>query len=469
MNSDVKYRKLIGTRDFYKKVLFIAIPIMIQNFITNFVSMLDNIMVGQIGTEQMSGVAIVNQLVFVFNISIFGAVSGAGILGTQFFGRGDNEGVRYAFRFKIYTSVILTVSAVLLFLFAGRNLIGLYLHEGSDVGDLEATMEYAWQYLRIIIISLIPSAICQVYASTLRECGRTMPPMIAGIAAVAVNILFNYILIFGKFGAPELGANGAAIATCIARFVECFVLIAWTYANKLKCPYFVGALRSFRIPAALVVQMIKKGLPLMFNEMLWAIGMAAIAQCYAYRGLAIVAAQNISGTIVNLFNVVFITLGNSVAIIVGQLLGAGELERAKREDRWLIAFSVAACAVIAAVMSCFSGAFPQIYNTEQEVRNFATQFILVSAAIMPVNAFTNAAYFTLRSGGKTGVTFVFDSVYTWVLIIPMAYLLSRFTGLSTIAVYAVIQGMDIVKGTIGFILIRKGIWLHNLTEEKIQG
>ena len=465
MEQSVKYRKFIGTREFYKKVFLIAIPIMIQNFITNFVSMLDNIMVGQIGTDQMSGVAIVNQLIFVFNISMFGAVSGAGIFGAQFFGKGDNEGVRYAFRFKIYAAAILTIAAGLLFMLAGRNLISLYLHEGSDVGDLEATMEYAWQYLKIIIISLIPAAIGQVYASTLRECGRTLPPMIAGIIAVGVNLMFNYIFIFGKFGAPALGANGAAIATCIARVIECIVLVVWVYANKLKCPYFEGALKSLKIPSKLALQMLKKGLPLMFNEMFWSFGMAVIAQCYAYRGLAIVAAQNISSTIVNLFNIVFITLGNSVSIIIGQLLGAGELERAKREDRWLIAFSVVACAVVAAVMSCFAGAFPQIYNTEQEVRNYATQFILLSAAIMPVNAFTNSVYFTLRSGGKTGITFIFDSVYTWVLVIPLAYVLARFTGLPTIAVYAIVQCMDIVKGTIGFVLIKKGVWIHNLAEE----
>lgn len=466
MSSEVRgIKKLIGTREFYRKVMMISIPIMIQNFITNFVGMLDNIMVGQIGTDQMSGVAIVNQFIFVFNISLFGAVSGAGIFGAQFYGKGDNDGIRYAFRFKIITSLLLTMGAILLFIFAGRNIISLYLHEGGDVGNLEATLEYAWRYLKIIIISLIPAAIGQVYASTLRECGRTMPPMIAGVIAVVVNLVFNYIFIFGKLGAPALGADGAAIATCIARVVECIVLVAWAECNHVKCPYFAGALKSLRMPGRLAMRMFVKGMPLMLNEMLWSVGMAAIAQCYAYRGLAIVAAQNISSTIVNLFNVVFVTIGGSVAIIIGQLLGAGEIEQAKREDAQLIAFSVAVCTVVAAAMACFAGVFPEIYNTEQEVKNYATQFILVSAAIMPVNAFTHGAYFTLRSGGKTGITFVFDSVFMWFLVIPVTYVLAKLTGLPTIVVYVIIQGMDIIKGIVGYILIKKGVWINNITED----
>ncbi len=463
MNAVKGIKSLIGTKDFYRKVFFIAIPIMVQNFITNFVAMLDNIMVGQIGTDQMSGVAIINQLIFVFNISMFGAVSGAGIFGAQFYGKGDNEGVKYAFRFKIFTSVVITVGAMFLFIYAGENLISLYLHEGSDVGDIEATMGYAKDYLKIIIISLIPSAVGQVYASTLRECGRTVPPMVAGVIAVVINTLFNYIFIFGKFGAPKLGVNGAAIATCIARVIECIILVAWANRHKKKdCSYFNGALRSLKIPGKLAGQMFIKGTPLMLNEFFWSVGMTVTLQCYAYRGLAIVAAQNISSTMVNLFNVVLITLGNSVAIIIGQLLGAGELERAKQEDKQLVAFSVVLCVVIGGIMACFAGAFPQIYNTEPEVRELATKFILVSSVMMPFHAFTNAAYFTLRSGGKTGITFMFDSVYTWALVIPVAFVVSRFTGLGIVKVYIIVQSLDIVKTIIGFILVKKGVWINNL-------
>ena len=135
-------KKFIGDRSFYRMVLSIAVPIMIQNGITNFVSLLDNIMVGQIGTEQMSGVAIVNQLIFVYNLCIFGGLAGAGIFTAQYFGQRDEEGIRHTFRYKIWMAALLTGAAVLLFLFAGENLIQLYLNGSSDGGDLAAALQY---------------------------------------------------------------------------------------------------------------------------------------------------------------------------------------------------------------------------------------------------------------------------------------------------------------------------------------
>lgn len=458
-------RKLIGTKEFYKKVLFIAIPIMIQNGITNFVSMLDNIMVGQIGTDQMSGVAIVNQLMFVFNICIFGGISGAGIFTAQFYGKGDREGIRNTFRFKAYACGLLTAVAVLLFIFADDLLISLYLHEGSDVGNLALTLQCGKEYLRIMLVGLIPFAISQIYSSTLRECGETILPMIAGVAAVFVNLGLNYVLIFGNFGAPRLGANGAAVATVISRFVEMGIVVAWTHMKKSKYAFIVGVYRSLHIPGDLVKLILAKGSPLMANEILWAVGMAVIAQCYAYRGLAVVAAQNITSTIVNVFNIVYIALGSSVSIIIGQLLGAGKKEEAKEKDVQLIAFAVASCALIGALMACFSKAFPDVYNTQQQVKNLASALILVSTFAMPFQAFNHASYFTLRSGGKTWITFLFDSVFVWVIVVPFAYYLSRYTTFDIIVVYLLVQATEIIKCIIGFIMVKSGIWLQNMVEE----
>ena len=458
-------KKLIGTKDFYKKVLFIAIPIMIQNGITNFVSMLDNIMVGQIGTDQMSGVAIVNQLMFVFNICIFGGISGAGIFTAQFYGKGDQEGIRNTFRFKVYTCAVLTILAILIFVFGDDFLISLYLHEGSEVGNLTLTLGHGKEYLAIMLVGLVPFAVSQIYASTLRECGETILPMLGGVAAVLVNLGLNYVLIFGNFGAPRLEANGAAIATVISRFVEMGIVVICTHAKRKKYKFIVGVYRTMRIPGELVHIILAKGSPLMANEIFWAVGMAAIAQCYAYRGLAVVAAQNITSTIVNVFNIVYIALGSSVSIIIGQLLGAGRKEEAKEKDAQLIAFAVASCSLVAMLMACFSKAFPSVYNTEQQVKDLATALILVSTLAMPFQAFTHAAYFTLRSGGKTWITFLFDSVFVWVVVVPFAFCLSRFTSLGIITVYLLVQATEIIKCIIGFLMVRSGIWLQNMVEE----
>lgn len=454
--------KLIGNKQFYKKVLYITIPIMIQNGITNFVNMLDNIMVGQVGTEQMSGVAIVNQLMFVFNLCIFGAVAGAGIFGAQFYGSGDHEGVRHAFRFKLYSCLLISALGLLILTAWGEPLIRTYLQGGSEVGNVEATFTYGVQYLKIMLLGLLPFALVQMYSGTLRETGETIVPMIAGIVAVLVNMLFNYILIFGKFGAPVMGVQGAAIATVLSRFVELIIIVVWTHTHKEKNPFIVGVYRSLRIPAPLVRQILITGMPLLINEALWSGGMAMTTQCYSVRGLEVVAGINIANTISNVFNVVFLSLGNAVGIIVGQLLGAGKLEEAKDEDNKLIAFAVASCVVVGTLMFLIAPAFPQIYNTEDTVRQLATRFIEISALCMPLYGFTNAAYFTLRSGGKTIVTFLFDSVFVWVISIPMVYVLTRYTTMDIVPIYLVCQLLEIVKCVIGFILVKKGVWIHNM-------
>lgn len=460
-----RMKSLIGDRAFYRMVLAVTIPIMVQNGITNFVSLLDNIMVGQVGTEQMSGVAIVNQLIFVFNLCIFGALSGAGIFTAQFYGQGNYRGVRDTVRIKIWLAVSITFVAEVIFLVFGENLISLYLAEENDAAKNAVALTHGLAYMRIMLVGMIPFMIVQVYSSTLRETGETLLPMKAGILAVLVNMSLNYILIFGKLGLPALGVRGAAIATVVSRFAECFVVVGWTHVHKEKNRYIEGLYQSMYAPKKLVWNIIQKGTPLLINETLWAAGMALLLQCYSVRGLSVVAAMNISSTVSNVFNVAFIALGNAVAIIIGQLLGAGKMEEAKDTDAKLIAFSVAICVGIGVLMALIAPAFPQIYNTSDEVKALAADFIWVAALCMPQNAFMNTAYFTLRSGGKTVVTFLFDSVYMWCVNIPLAFILSRYTGWNIVIVYLLCQMVDLVKCAIGYVLVKKGVWIQNIVIE----
>lgn len=454
--------KFIGDKSFYKMVLTIAIPIMIQNGITNFVGLLDNIMIGQIGTEQMSGVAIVNQLIFVYNLCLFGGVSGAGIFTAQYFGQKNQEGIRQTVRFKIWMVTVITLVTIILFLTAGDSLIALYLRGDGAAESAASTLYYGKQYLRIMLLGLPPFMMVQVYSSTLRECGQTVLPMKAGVVAVFVNLILNYILIYGKFGSPAMGVQGAALATIISRYAEASIVLFHTHRHKTANPFAKGLYSTLKVPGQLVWKILLKGSPLLFNETLWAAGMAMLAQCYSMRGLNVVAAQNISNTINNVFNIVFIALGDSVAIIVGQLLGAGKMQEARDTDNKMIAFSVFCCTCMAAVMLILAPFFPMLYNTNSEARELAKYFIMITAVFMPQNAFLHASYFTLRSGGKTIITFLFDSVFIWCVSVTIAFTLSRFTALPVIAVYTFVQIGDLIKCAIGFILVKKGIWLQNI-------
>lgn len=458
----MKINSLIGDRAFYRRLFTVMIPILVQNVITNFVSLLDNVMVGQVGTEPMSGVAIVNQLIFVFNLCIFGGLAGAGIFTAQFYGKADNEGVRNTMRMKFYIAIATLGVFVAVFILFGEQLINLFLHEGNEGLDLAAALNHGKAYMKVMLIQMLPFAVMQVYASTLRETGETMLPMKAGIIAVAVNLVFNYILIFGKLGAPALGVEGAAIATVLARFTECFIVIGWTHRHREKNPFVDGLYSSMKIPGKLVREIIKLGTPLMLNELLWSSGMTVLNQCYSIRGLEVVSAMNICNTVADLFFCAFLSMGSTVSIMIGQLLGAGELERAVDEDKKLIAFAVALCAGVGVVMAVLAPLIPEIYNTTGTVKELAKQLLLVNAAMMPVNAFTNSCYFTLRSGGKTIITFVFDCMFVWVLSIPVAFILSRFTSMSILSMFIIVEALNLIKCAIGFWLVKERKWVKNL-------
>lgn len=457
------FKRYLGDRHFYRRVLAVALPIIVQNGITNFVSLLDNIMVGQVGTVQMSGVAIVNQLLFVFNLCIFGAVSGAGIFTAQYYGSENHEGIRHTFRFKILIGALLTAFGIGVLLQAGQPLISLYLRGEGAAEDVVQTLAFGWDYLLVMLWGLPAFAISTAYSSTLREGNQTLVPMVAGICAVLINLCLNYVLIFGHFGLPVMGIRGAAIATVISRYVELTIVAGWTHLNSDKNLFIKGAYRSVHIPSHLLGQIMRKGFPLLINEALWSIGMAMLNQSFSTRGLDVVAAQNISSTIYNLSSVVFLSMGNAVGIIMGQMLGANRSESEIRDsNRKLMFTSVFSCLIFGGLMAAASGLFPKIYNTTDDVRVLATKLICISAMMMPFNAYTNACYFTLRSGGKTLVTFLFDSCYVWVVCVPLAFILSRYTTLAIIPLYAICQSMDMLKSAIGAYMVHKGTWIQNL-------
>ena len=409
-----------------KRALILAVPMMIQNGITNAVGLVDHIMVGSLGTEAMTAVSIVGQLIFVFTLAIFGGLSGPGIFTAQFYGQGSTEGVRASTRMKAIICAAITAAGIAVFLIGENALFSLYLHGESSEINSDLTVRYA----------------------------------------SGADIIFNYLLIYGSLGFPQLGVRGAATATVIARYLEMGVIVLWAYAKRKNHPFIQGLWSTLRIPKEIWKKILVKTIPILCNEFLWAAGLAALTQCYSSRGLSVVAGINISNVLCNLFNVVFVALGHSVGILVGQQLGAGNFEQAKKDSFLLTIFTASLCAGLTAGLIALSGTFPQLYDTSDEVRSLASGFITITALFFPVQGILNTLYFTLRSGGKTLITFIFDSVFSWTVTLPAAIILCTLTGLPVLAVYAIVQSIDIIKITIGAVMIKKGIWINNLTGGK---
>lgn len=454
--------RMFGDRDFYAQAVAVVVPIIIQNTVSNVVSLLDNVMVGRVGTLQMSAVAIVNQLLFVFNLCIFGGLAGAGIFATQYAGAHDDKGVRDCFRVKWMIALSMLACALVVLIAFPKRLIGMYLAQETAQADAAATLGFGMDYLTVMLWGLLPFGVSQVYASTLREVGETRLPMFASVAAILVNLVFNYFLIFGKCGFPELGVTGAAIATVLSRYVETAVIMVYTHMKSHHFGFIRGAYRSLRVPKPLMISILRRGTPLLVNEFLWSSGMAVLLQCYSVRGLDVVAACNIATTVSNLFKVVFLSMGNAVAIMVGQALGANDIERAKNCTWRLMTLSVGSNLIMATLLALFAPAIPNVYNTEPHVRQIATQLIYVVAVMMPAYSFSHCCYFTLRSGGKTIITFLFDSVFTWCVNVPAAWLLAYKTGLGIVPLYFGVQALEMVKVVVGFVLVKKGVWIHNV-------
>ena len=435
-------------RQYIKRLMMIAIPMMVQNGISNFVNLLDNLMIGQVGTNALSGVAIANQLIFIFYLLIFGATAGVGIFTAQYHGKGDTEGIRNTFRFKIVFNTILASICVLVFAFCSPFLIELFLKGEGNPADAGGRTEDQ-----------------QVEDEDQLVCDGNARKMVASICAIFVNLVGNFLLIYGYFGLPELGAVGAAIATVISRFVELGILIVYTGKHPHLFPFIRGAFKNFRLPKGLAMKFFLKALPLMSNETFWSLGMTTINQSYSYRSLDSVAAMNIESTLWNLMGVAFIAMGEAVGIMMGHILGAGELNEAKKTANKMRMVTVLCGLVFGVIMVGISPVFPLLYNTSSYVRHLASRFILIAAVTMPFCAYTHASYFIIRSGGNAFITVLFDSVYTWALVVPMAFCLSHFTSVPITWMVAIVRGMEIIKCLIGYILVRSGIWVKNIVDQ----
>ena len=288
--------------------------------------------------------------------------------------------------------------------------------------------------------------------------------MVAGITAVFTNLVLNYVLIFGHFGLPAMGVSGAALATVISRFIELGIVAVWTHLHSKEYPFICGALRSPYIPLALLGRLIIRVSPLVVNETMWSFAITFLNQCYTTCGLDVVNAINIVSTLDNLANVMAGAMGNTIGILMGQMLGARISAQVIRdENRKLMALDLCAGFVIMGLMILVSGMFPRLYNTSDSIREMATILIVILAFSKPVRYFAMAAYYTIRSGGQTGLTFLYDCGFLWVITVPVAFILSRYTDMTIIPLYLICQLPDFLKAFFGRYMVRRGGWIRNIT------
>lgn len=456
-------KKFIGSKAFYLEVLAIILPIVIQQGITTFVGLLDNVMVGQLNGDAISGVAIANQIMFIVTISFIGGLAGPGIFIAQYFGAKDHDALKQAFRAKVILTIFITIIAMtILFIFKEPMIRAFAKNDAGSAGMYnEAVIQYGLQYLTIMTFSLPVFGFIQLYASTFREIKETRVPMFAGVIAVFVNLMFNGVLIFGLLGFPRLEVRGAAYATIIARIVELSVLLYIAYKNRMIFTQHIFS--HFHIEPKRFKLMLKKTLPLLTNELLWSSSTTVILFAYAQRGTSVIEAFTISNTISNLFFIVFGALATGISVMVGNELGANQIELAKENAYKLLFFTIVVCLTFGVILAIIAPFAPYMYNVSASVRTQATHFMWVVASLMWIFAFNAGIFFILRAGGMVMITFLFDATFAWLVAVPLAIILSIYTTMPIILVYILVEAVSIIKGMIGIFIVKDGKWARNLT------
>ncbi|MCR4780635.1 MAG: MATE family efflux transporter [Ruminiclostridium sp.] len=460
MEQKKKGSRLFGSGRFYGKALAIAVPIMIQQLFESLVSLIDNFMVSGLGDVSMSGVNVAGQVLFVFMVYINAICMAGGIFMTQFFGAKDPDGMKQAFLFKLIMGFAAFVPFVLVCLVFPRETLSVML-----IGNTEADviLDEAVKYINIMFFMGIPMTMSMCIASSLRDMGRVMTPLVVTVSAALVNTLFNWLLIYGNLGFPALGVRGAALATVIARTLEFIIFIVIYIAAKPE--FAVGLKQLFRVNGRLFALILKKGSLVLFCEMIWILSETVTTAIYNGRGGAeVVSGMASSFTIANLFFVAFGGIYSATGVILGRTLGEGKLEQARREKTWLLS----GAAVFGVIMALFGFAttliVPLVFGRLSEgAVGICRNMVILMSCFMPVWVYLNAQIAVSRAGGDTRMGAYADSAITLIIMIPMVFILGFCTDIGPVEMYFAVKLLDLVKIVIFHFWLKRELWLKNLT------
>lgn len=460
MEKRTNKSRLFGTGKFYKGSLALAVPIMLQQLIQNFVSLIDNFMVSGLGDISMSGVNVAGQILFVFMVYVNSICMAGGIFLTQYFGAKDEEGMKQAFRFKLAMGLAAFVPYFLVCLVFPRQVLSLMLI-GNTQADL--ILDEAVSYIRIMFLMGLPMTVSMCIASSLRDMGKVKVPLLVTIAATLTNTLFNFLLIYGNLGFPKMGVRGAATATVIARMVE-FIIFIGIYI-RTKPAFAVSLPALIRIDRSIFKNILKKGALVLFCEMVWVLSETLTTAIYNGRGGADVVSGMASGfAIANLFFVAFGGIYSATGVVIGRTLGAGDLEKARREKTWLLSGS----AVFGLFMMLFGFAttliIPLVFGKLSESAvSICRSMVILMSVCMPMWVYMNTQQAIARAGGDTAMGAYTDSTLTIFVMVPLVLILGKFTTIGPVMMYLFVKLIDIIKVIVFQIWLKKERWLKNLT------
>ena len=452
-------KTMLNDRVFLKKAVTIALPVAMQGMLNTVVNLVDNLMIGSLGSTAIASVGLANKVFFVYSLLVFGVVSGSGILAAQYWGNGDVKNIRKV----LGLALMISLAAACLFLVPARLNPGLMMRIFTTS---EASISMGASYLAVAALTYPFYAVTTSYVAMLRAVNRVKAPVIISCFTIFINIIFNYILIYGKFGAPALGVVGAAIATLLARVTEAVAILCVVYITK--SPLACRIRELFGYSKAFLKQFFVTALPVIMNEFVWGLGTTIYSMAYGRMGDDAVAAITIATTIQDIVVVLFQGLSAATAVILGNEMGAGKLERAERyaKNFFLLQFIV----TVAAAVVCVAGRWGVISlyqpGISDSVAMDVSRCLIMFACFMPFKMFNYVNIVgVLRSGGDTRMCLFIDTSGVWVIGIPLAFLGGLVLKQPIYVVYGMVMLEEVYKTVLGYWRYRQKKWLKNLAAE----
>jgi putative MATE family efflux protein len=451
----------LGPWSFYREALAIALPVMLQQLIMSMVSLVDNFMVAGLGDVSMASVNVTNHLVFVFFVIVNTICQAGGIYIAQFNGANDCEGMKNAYSFKLLFGVFVAILYFAVCRVIPHLLLGMLTIDNAAQAEI---ITVGSDYLRIVSWSFIPMAISLAIATSFREIAKPKIPLIISASTTVINTIGNWLLIYGNLGFPRLEVKGAAYATIIARFVEVTAFII--YATTSNAPFFANLKRLFIIKKKLIIEIFGKSAMIFASEISWIVSETLMIAMYNRRGGAEVVAGMAAGwTIANIFFLLFGGLWTVSYVLVGGALGSGKLDEARDRAGWL-KWGGAVAGFVFAVPGFFitSALVPLVFhNLSADARANCLGLVFVILAYLPLWCYLNVQFAVSRAGGDTAMGMYTDISVNTVLFAPGSVLLSLFTNLAPVPMFAILKLTDVVKVFIARYLLRKEKWVRNLT------
>ena len=440
---------------FYKRLIGFALPLLLQYLIINLLNLVDSVMIGSLGKISISGVGLGNQIFFLANLFMVGITGGASIFLAQLWGKKDISGIHKIMGIALIMCIIVAV----FFTTAGTAFTKLVLSIYTE--DVLVINEGA-RYLRIAAFSYIPFAFTMVLVASLRATGNVRVPLFASLVALGMNTFLNYGLIFGNFGMPELGVEGAAIATTIARTVEVFILLAITYGKAL--PIAAQISEFFTIPSDFFKKVIGRILLVLANEGAWAVGTTIYTVIYGRMDTDVVTIMQICSVVFGLSFVFALGVGQALGIMIGNSLGANDFDKAKRDARRGMPTAFMLGAVVAAVMILLRSQILSFYNVSPEILAEAKTVLFAMLAILPLNCVVFTLFIgILRAGGDTTFCAIVDVASLWFAGLPLAWVGAFVFHLPILYVFLLARMESVVRLIACFWRYRTFKWVKDVT------